>query len=470
MNHDVDRVHLVGESCRRTFAERVESGTSPGAGWAVFVGGTVIAAGGAGVVTPGGTPVTADTAFRIASCTKSFTAAMALRLRDRGLLDLDAPIDRHLDLGPSSGHDDRIPTVAQLLSMAGGLPGDDPWADRQESLGRDEFRTLLSAGVRFARPPGVSFEYSNLGFAMVGAAIERVTGRDFTELVTADLLRAGGFGGIGFDSAVADVDGVAIGHRRLDGTWLALPFSDPGAFSPIGGVFASASALARWAGWLVTAGTDEGLQEDDAEQILSAASRRDMQQPHTATGAAGRDYALGLVTEDGRHGRIVSHSGGYPGFGSHMRWHAATGIGIVGLENARYSGAVTAVTTLLDAVLDALVVPDAVPTLWPETIAARLSLESLLRQWDPVVADALFSDNVDLDEPLPRRVAEIGRLADAVGLAGSAPVTLEHASPRSTSPANLSWTSPGRTGLLRCAISLTPQSPPRVQTLSVHQV
>lgn len=235
MKHDVDRAHVVGESCRRTFAERVSSGTSPGAGWAVFLGSTVIAAGGAGAVTPGGAPVTADTAFRIASCTKSFTATAALRLRDAGLLDLDAPIDRYVDLGQSSGHDGRIPTVAQLLSMAGGLPTDDPWADRQEALVRKDFAEMVAGGLRFARPPGTAFEYSNTGFALVGAAIERVTDRGFCELVESDLLQHGGFSGIGFDRSVTGVDNVALGHRRLDGEWLALPFSEPGAYSPIGG-------------------------------------------------------------------------------------------------------------------------------------------------------------------------------------------------------------------------------------------
>lgn len=464
MNHHIDRAALVGESCRRVFAERVAKGTSPGAGWAVFLGDTVVAAGGAGVVTPGGESITQHTAFRIASCTKSFTAVAALRLRDRGLLALDAPIDRYLDLGPSRGNEGRIPTVAELLAMAGGLPTDDPWADRQEALGHHEFAELLAGGLRFARAPGATFEYSNTGFAMVGAAIARVSGRPFRELVEQEVLQGGGFGGIGFDTSVAGVDAMALGHRRLDGDWLALPFSDPGAYSPIGGVFASATALAKWAGWLAGA----GLAGPDGT-VLSAASRREMQEPRTATAVTGSSYAYGLVTDDGPRGRIVSHSGGYPGFGAHMRWHAETGIGVIGLENARYSGAFAAVTAVLNGVLDALRIPEGLPDLWPETIVARDSIESLLRQWDPAIADALFADNVELDEPLERRIVEAAQLVAAVRLAAT-PVPLDQASPRSTSPANLTWTSPGSAGLLRFEIALTPQDPPRVQTFKVHQV
>lgn len=465
MNHHLDRAHLIGESCRRSFAGRVARYHSPGAAWAVFVGTTVVAAGGAGVLTPGGAAVTADTAFRIASCTKSFTAATALRLRDRGLLDLDAPIDRYVQLGPSDGNDGNIPTVAELLSMAGGLPTDDPWADRQEALGRKDFADLVAGGLRFARPPGVAFEYSNTGFALVGAAIEQVTGRPFTEIVTSDLLQDGRFDGIGFDTDLTGVDGVAVGHRTLDGAWQALPFSGPGAYSPIGGLFASATGLARWTGWLASAGLDA---HDD--EVLSAAGRRELWEPRTSTGSPGSQYAYGLVTEDGPRGRIVSHSGGYPGFGAHLRWHAETGIGIVGLENARYSGPSVPVTKLLDELLDALVIPEEVPTLWPETIEARDGVESLLRQWDPAIAAELFSDNVNLDEPMSRRIDELQRHAAAVELRSVPPVPLEQASPRSTSPANLTWTSPGTTGLLRCAISLTPQNPPRVQTLTVARV
>lgn len=178
----------------------------------------------------------ADTAFRIASCTKSFTADAAVLLRDRGLLSLDDRVDAHLDLGPSDGHDDIVPTVGQLLSMAGGLPTDDPWADRHESLSGADFD-----GGRRGAPHrlGVCFEYSNLGFAMIGRVLETVTGRRYVDLFTEEFLVPLGLDGIGYDGCVTAPGAVVPGCRRLDDEWVSLPFSPPGAFSPIGGVFAT---------------------------------------------------------------------------------------------------------------------------------------------------------------------------------------------------------------------------------------
>lgn len=462
MSYAVDRVALTEAGVHRVFTERVGT-TSPAAAYAVFRSSELLYAGGIGGTD--GVTAGADTAFRIASCTKSFTAAAALLLRDRGLLSLEDRLDAHLVLGPSAGHGNTVPTVGQLLSMAGGLPSDDPWADRQESLSANEFDAMLAAGVRFTRPPGVGFEYSNLGFAMVGRVLESVTGRPYVDLVNEEILAPLGLDGIGYDTSVAALGGVMPGCRRIDGRWVSLPFSSPGAFSPIGGLFATPRALARWAGWLAAATAPDAPMD---EAILATASRREMQLPHTPAGTPDHAYGYGLVVSDGGdHGRIISHSGGYPGFGAHLRWHAETGIGIVAMENATYAGTATAVTECLTAILDAARRPDPLPELWPETLAAREQVESLLRHWDPVVAAALLAENVDLDDDLDRRRVGALELAAQTGVADAPIIRWQESSPRSSSPAHLIWSSPGTKGLLRCEISLTPQRIPLVQVLKI---
>lgn len=467
MRHLVDRVPQQPARIAEAVRGRVAAGTAPSSAWALFRDTELLATDGAGDVT-GGTgeahPPTADTAFRIASVTKSVTAAATLLARDRGLLRLDDPAvpDLPLPQGVPS------PTVAQLLAMDGGLPTDDPWADRQESLPEQDFRALLAGGLRFARRPGSGFEYSNTGFAMVGLAVGDAVGRPFRAFVVEELLTPWELTGLGFDADLPGVTEVADGFHRVDDAWQRQPHSAPGAYSPIGGLFASPRGLARWAGLLAAA-----HREDPATPaVLSAASRVELQQPRTPVpdGGAARHYGYGLVVEEHpRHGRIVSHSGGYPGFGAHVRWHPATGLGLLVLENARYSAAVATVTAELEALLDAIAVTT-VPQLWPETVAARDVVERLLRDWDDDVARDLLADNVSQDTSLPRRQDQLRRLADAVGLREVAAPPLADASPASSSPATLSWTSPGTSGALRCTVQLTPQARPRVQTLRVHQV
>ena len=82
---------------------------------------------------------------------------------------------------------------------------------------------------------------------------------------------------------------------------------------------------------------------------MRRATRREMQLPQVLTGGTSRPpsrdaapalsaYGFGLFVEEHPGlGRIVSHSGGYPGFGSNMRWHPATGIGIIALGNSTYA-------------------------------------------------------------------------------------------------------------------------------------
>jgi len=76
------------------------------------------------------------------------------------------------------------------------------------------------------------------------------------------------------------------------------------------------------------------------------------QPPSFPAGAGAGSYGFGLfVEDDAEHGRIVQHSGGYPGFGSHMRWHLASGMGVIVLANGTYAPAHPLASRMLDELL-----------------------------------------------------------------------------------------------------------------------
>jgi hypothetical protein len=159
-------------------------------------------------------------------------------------------------------------------------------------------------------------------------------------------------------------------------------------------------------------------------------------------------------------GAIVSHSGGYPGFSAHMRWHPVTGLGVVAFENATYAGVSQPATVALRLLLDAVGRrPSWEP--WPETLAAQAAVMRLLHSWDDAVADGLFSGNVALDEPYDRRRATITAVLARAGTLGE--VDDEHGD----APSDRSWRIRGEHADVRCEIALTPHHPPRVQTLEI---
>jgi CubicO group peptidase (beta-lactamase class C family) len=461
------------------FRALVAEGAVPGLAYGIVDRAGQVHAAGHGVARLDGPRPDAATAFRIASMTKSFTAAAVMLLADEGVVRLTDPVSRYV---PEFGAV-RLPTadsppvtVEMLLSMSGGLPTDDPWADRQESMSREEFGRLLTGGVRFVGVPGTGFEYSNLGYAVLGRVIEAASGVSYHEFVDRRLLRPLGMTATGFDASVAAPSGVATGHSRLDGRWRAEPFSGPGVFSAIGGLFSTVDDVSRWVRWLA----DAFPPRDDADDgPLRRASRRDMQQVHRAVlpprPAADPDdpsvpmtvgYGYGLqIQHDPVCGTVIAHGGGYPGYGSHMRWHPRTGLGVIVLTNARYtSGRIPAITALRTLVADLTARPGP-GAFWPETVQARTAVERLLRGWDPALARDWFADNVALDLDLARRRADIESLVGEVGPLLD-PLPPEE-TVRSDSPAHVVWDVPGARGLLRCEIRLSPQDPPKIQTLEV---
>lgn len=413
------------------------------------------------------TAPTADTAFRIASCTKSFTAALVLLLRDAGLVDLDRPVQEYLPVLsrwtlPSPGS--AKPTARMLLSMSAGLATDNEWADRQESMSATDFEAMLARGVSFVSEPGTAFEYSNLGYAILGRLVERVTGHSYVNLVRTRLLEPLGLHTTDFVVPFGAANH-ATGFVRCHGDWEPLTQPGPGAFSAIGGIHSTANDLARWGSWLCSA-FDPAL--DGSEGILSKASRREMQQIHRhipgRVPVTGYGYGL-FISHDEHHGQVVSHSGGYPGFSSHMRWQTSSGVLAIGLENATYAAVHAPVAEAFEAALAHTPTASASAKPWPQTLAARAAVESLLRQWDGRIVSRWFTENVAQDKDWDTRRAELDALLQLTGALEFAAGRVEEAT-----PAGISWVLPGERGTLRCSILMHPLVEPLIQRLNLELV
>jgi CubicO group peptidase (beta-lactamase class C family) len=404
----------------------------------------------------------AHAAFRIASCTKSFTAAAALLLAEEGALDLDEPLADALDvplrvLGPGGA----APTVRDALAMRSGFPTDDPWGDRQEPLTDAAFAELLGEGVRAVWPAGERYEYSNLGYAIVGRIIGLRARMPYRRFVETRLLAPLGLTGTGFDASIGNA---ITGYRPAPDGWEPLPFSAPGAFSPIGGLFSTLTDLTRWCGMLSGA--------IDAGAVLPARLAERMRHPHTmVAGDPSGDgpwqaYGLGLVVRSDGAGRLfVGHSGGYPGFTTRMEWEQGSGVGAVVFENATY----TSLTPLVQAVFarafgssDAAPAAPAPPAFapWPETVDAAERVRAAVAAG--ALPDAeLLDPCVAQDVPLSRRAAAIAELVERIG---GVDVVGEVAH---ETPARARWTLRGPRGALDCRILMTPTATPRVQKLDV---
>ena len=468
-----------------------QRGGQPGLAYGIVAGGELVHAGGLGERHLGGPPPDAATVFRIASMTKSFTASAILALRDDGTLRLDDLAGDYVpelrDWPPVSPDSARI-SIRHLLTMTAGFPTDDPWGDRQQGLPLADFAAFLSGGVSCNWAPGTRFEYSNLGYAILGRIITAVTGMAYPDYIRHRLLTPLGMTRTGYEAEefelpgqrVAGPEGIARGYRRSPAGWSDVGYDPLGAFAPMGGIFSCVHDLARWVAGFAAAFPPGS---DDAHPVR-AASRREMQLPQVLTGwavpasfpgdgasAPPATYGFGLfVDEHPALGRIVSHSGGYPGFGSNMAWHPASGTGVIALGNSTYAAMAPLAARMLEAVVrqgEASAHGPAValgsPGPWPETLAAREAVGRLLRSWDDAEAQRLFSPNVALDAPFEERQRRITLVRERIGDFSDDPERpLEF-----DTPAHCRWWLTGERGSVQVQIQLSPERPPRVQSLAL---
>lgn len=404
----------------------------------------------------GGPVPDSGTVFRIASMTKSFTAAAVLLLRDRGQLRLDDEVASHV---PVAQIDGAPMSIRDLLTMNSGLPTDDPWGDRGEDMPIEHFAHLVERGLRFIRAPRLGFEYSNAGYAILGLVIERVSGRPYLEFVVDEILRPLGMNDSTFLSTTVAPERLAVGHAEFAAGLTPLAPVMPGAFSPMGGLQSTIDDLTTW----VRGFTGE------SDHPLSWSSRQEMQQPmnlaRVVSGddfAASMSYGFGLFAEEHtRLGRFVHHSGGYPGFGSHMRWHASSGWAVILLANRTYAN----MRRVGEETMHDLVAADAGAheiDLWPETRAAMSVCERLLVEWDDALADEWFAYNVDLDRPRDERRSMWQKAGAGIG-------TFTRGELSSQSPAHVKWTICGESFEVDLELLMSPESIPVLQALSASR-
>lgn len=284
----------------------------------------------------GDVPVTPDTAFAIASVSKTFTAALVLALSEDGRIDLDAPVARYL---PDLRIDERV-TVRQLLDHTSGLrdyffhPLIDPVLLEHPTRTWSADEALRYVGKPYFKP-GRGWHYSNTNYLVLGMLAEEVAGAPLADQLRDRFLEPLGLLDTFYQPTEVPRGPVARGYRFASTSTAATPvdLSDGTALVPFtsvvtaagaaGGMAASASDIARWARALYAGSV---LDEATVQAMVDDAEATAAYEPSVA-------YGLGVQVVEIGGSPTLGHSGRLLGFRSAVRWLPEEGIAIAVLTN-----------------------------------------------------------------------------------------------------------------------------------------
>ena len=437
-------------------------------------------------------PFTADTPFPIASVTKSLTAMAILRLRDEGKVDLDAPAARYYPpLAKVSYVTRDAPpiTLRHLMTHTSGLPEDNPWADVTENMTDADLAKLLDGAV-MSRVPGVHFEYSNIGYGVLGRVIERVAGISNREYVRRVILEPLGMRQSGWGPEDFAPGTVAVGYRgregakEIDAPAVIAPAERLGVMDAAGGLYTTIGDLTRYVAFHLSAWPP---RDDPETGPLRRSSVREMQQGVRSTkleefvprltarfapaiAAQGPDglalhrfsYGFGLTVHTTCETTWVEHSGGLPGYTTFLTMDPERGVGmVVFINDQRVRANVNeAVMTILRKA-GLFVTPTVVAA--PALLRARLEVHELLASWDDAKARALFEPTFfryQTIDALRERFATLGRDHGTCRLDGEGVFA---------NRLRGSWLEACDRGQIQFAAALGPGASPRLQALELRE-
>ena len=293
----------------------MQSTKTPGLQIAVVSGDSVVLVRGFGVAdVETGAPMTPDLLAQVGSLTKPFTAALVLSLASDGKLKLSAPISQYVaGLEPAFG---RL-TLRQLLSQTAGL------GDREGNYGTVDEAALLRAAKQLPDslaflPPGLSFSYSNIGFALAGLAAQEATKQPFADLMQQRLLRPLGMAKATFRPLEAMTYSRAQGHKltpKGDSVIVVRPIADDTRIWPAGYLFTNAREAAQFVIAMLNRGRVDG------RQALPAGVTDSMLATYVALPgmANATRYGYGMFLDSVRGYESAWHPGSMPGVSTLMR-------------------------------------------------------------------------------------------------------------------------------------------------------
>ncbi|MFI0404502.1 serine hydrolase domain-containing protein [Actinomadura sp. 3N508] len=249
-------------------------------------------------------PARCDTAYDVMSITKQFTAAAVMKLEMAGRLRVTDRIGEFLGPVPA---DKRQITLHHLLTHTAGLDDEDVGGDDYDPVSRDG---MLSAALKskLQSAPGAEFHYSNVGYSVLAAIVEKVSGVGYERFLAEHLFAPSGMTRTGYVLPRWERDQVAVEYDET-GTSQGRPYEHPWAadgphwyLRGNGGLLSTPRDMFRW---------HRALEGD---RVLSVRAKRAMFKPHVLVGERDGDrfyygYGWGVVrTGDGR--RAVEHDGG----------------------------------------------------------------------------------------------------------------------------------------------------------------
>ncbi|MGZ5222190.1 MAG: serine hydrolase domain-containing protein, partial [Chitinophagaceae bacterium] len=305
-------------------------------------------------------------------------------------------------------------SVRHLLTHGAGFPEDNPWGDRQLADTDKELMELLKKQISFSNPPGIAFEYSNLGFALLGKIITNVSGMRYQDYIRENIWKPLGMKTSEWEYGNIAPDKLAHGYCWLNETWNEeelLHDTPDGSWGAMGSTISSINEFANYMAlhllaWPPNNGKDNGPVKRSSVREMHHPWRLngfnpDFKYPDGRTCAIASAYGYGLGwTKDCEDRVYIAHSGGLPGFGSQWRIMPDYGIGVVAFANRTYAGVGGVNLKVLDTIIK-------IAGLQPAQLPASAILEkrkneliNLLPDWNNAKGSGIFAENFFPDYPI----------------------------------------------------------------------
>jgi len=291
--------------------------------------GVTVASKAAGVANKAtGAPITLSTKFNLGSLNKMFTAVAIAQLAQAGRLSFNDPISKHLPDYPNKEVADKV-TIHQLLTHTSGMGmyWNEKFMAQREKMVTVAAHLPLFASDPLLFPPGEKFQYSNSGYMVLGAIIEKLSGQDYYSYVQEHVYKPAGMTETGFYEPGKEIPNLAIGYSRMsqDGKKLeeARDNTDMREVKggPAGGGYSTVGDLVKFH----TALRSHKLLNEEYTKLVTTGKV-------DAAGPIGRyGYGFGDKVFEGKH--IVGHNGGSPGISANFEMYPELGYTAVILMN-----------------------------------------------------------------------------------------------------------------------------------------